>query len=236
MIITTTTVGPFRENSYLVVDEPTGKAVFIDPGDEGDRLLEVLRRSGATLEAIWLTHAHVDHIGAIAAVRRAHQVPILMHPLDEPVYAAAAAVARMYGLPFETPPRPDGVLEEGQVVRVGTAAFEVMHVPGHAPGHVLFVGDGVVFGGDLIFAGSIGRTDLPLCDPAAMQDSLARAAALPEHLAIHPGHGPSTSVREELRSNPFLAGLARPLRSGRVGAPRASASGESSPRPSGDRA
>lgn len=214
MIVTSTTVGPFRENAYLAVDESTGKAVFIDPGDEGDRLLDVLRRSGATLEAIWLTHAHVDHVGAIAAIRRKHDVPILLHPLDEPVYAAAPAVARMYGIPFEAPPRPDGVLEEGQILRVGTAAFEVMHVPGHAPGHVLFVGDDLVFGGDLVFAGSIGRTDLPLSDPVAMQESLGRAAGLPERLAIHPGHGASTSVGQELRTNPFLAGVARVLHGG----------------------
>jgi len=211
MIITPTTVGPFQENAYLVVDEHTNKAVFVDPGAEGDRLLEVLRRSGATLEAIWLTHAHVDHIGAIAALRRVHDVPILLHPLDEPVYAAGESVARMYGLPFDRPPRPDAPLTEGQTLQVGNAAFEVMHVPGHAPGHVLFVGDDLVLGGDLIFAGSIGRTDLPLSDPAAMQESLARAAALPERLVIHPGHGASTTVARELRSNPFLAGTARVL-------------------------
>ncbi len=211
MIVTATNVGPFQENAYLVVDETTNKAVFVDPGDEGDRLLEVLRRSGATLEAIWLTHAHVDHIGAIAALRRVHDVPILLHPLDEPVYAAGESVARMYGIPFERPPHPDAPLAEGQALRVGTAAFEVMHVPGHAPGHVLFVGDDLVLGGDLIFAGSIGRTDLPLSDPAAMQESLNRAATLPERLVIHPGHGGSTTVGRELKSNPFLSGMARVL-------------------------
>jgi hydroxyacylglutathione hydrolase len=211
MIVTPTTVGPFQENTYLVVDESTNTAVFVDPGAEGDRLLEVLRRSGATLEAIWLTHAHVDHIGAVAAIRREHDVPILLHPLDEPVYAAGESVARMYGIPFEQPPRPDTPLADGQTVRVGAASFEVLHVPGHAPGHVLFVGDDLVLGGDLIFAGSIGRTDLPLSDPVAMQESLARAAGLPERLVIHPGHGASTTVARELRSNPFLSGMARVL-------------------------
>jgi len=209
MIVTSTTVGPFQENSYLVIDEGTKKAVYVDPGAEGQRLLEVLGRSGATLEGIWLTHAHVDHIGGIAALRRVYNVPILLHPLDEPVYEAGESVARMYGIPFERPPRPDRPLAEGQRLQVGNTAFEVMHVPGHAPGHVLFVADDLVLGGDLIFAGSIGRTDLPLSDPLAMQESLARAAALPESLVIHPGHGSSTTVAEELRSNPFLTGLAR---------------------------
>jgi glyoxylase-like metal-dependent hydrolase (beta-lactamase superfamily II) len=214
MIVTPTTVGLFQENAYLAVDETTGAAVFIDPGAEGERLLEVLRRSGARLEAIWLTHAHVDHVGGIAAIKREHDVPVLLHPLDEPVYAAAETVARMYGIPFDPPPPPDAPLAEGQTVRIGSATFEVLHVPGHAPGHVLFVGDAVVFGGDLLFAGSIGRTDLPLSDPVAMQESLARAASLPEGLVVHPGHGPSTTIGRELRSNPFLAGAARVLHGG----------------------
>src|ERR1700691_5870120 len=98
MIITSTTVGPFQENSYLVVDDTTGHAVYIDPGDEGDRLLDVLRRSGATLDAIWLTHGHVDHVGGIAAIRRVHDVPVLMHPADAPLYERAAEIAEMYGI------------------------------------------------------------------------------------------------------------------------------------------
>jgi hydroxyacylglutathione hydrolase len=214
MIITSTTVGLFQENAYLVVDDTTRRAVFVDPGAEGDRLLEVLARSGATLEAIWLTHAHVDHIGGISAIRRRYDVPVLLHPLDEPVYAAGATVAQTYGIPFEVPPATDGPLAEGQLLRVGSLTFEVAHVPGHAPGHVLFVGDGVVLGGDLLFAGSIGRTDLPLSDPAAMQESLARAAALPRAMIVYPGHGPTTTIGQELETNPFLSGVARVLHGG----------------------
>jgi len=214
VIITRTTVGPFRENAYLVVDEESRRAVYIDPGDEAPRLLAALERSGATLEAIWLTHAHIDHIGAIAGIRRVHDVPVHLHPLDEPVYGHGEQVARLYGVPFEVPPPPDVALREGQEIRIGgRTRFRVMHVPGHAPGHVMFVGDDVVFGGDLLFAGSIGRTDLPWCDPAAMQDSLARAAALPEALAVHPGHGAATTIGGELRGNPFLSGVARVLHS-----------------------
>jgi hydroxyacylglutathione hydrolase len=216
MIVTATTVGAFRENAYLVVDEATGQAVFIDPGAEGDRLLEVLRRSGAQLEAIWLTHAHVDHVGAIAALRRQHDVPVYLHPLDGPVYAAAESVARMYGIPFEVPPPPDATLAEGDVIHVGSAPFEVLHLPGHAPGHVVFRGAELVFGGDVLFAGSIGRTDLPLSDPAAMQASLGRLAGLPETLAVHPGHGGSTTIGQELRTNPFLSGVARVPHGGMV--------------------
>jgi glyoxylase-like metal-dependent hydrolase (beta-lactamase superfamily II) len=213
MIVTPTTVGSFQENTYLVVDDTTRRAVLVDPGAEGPRLLDLVRRSGAELEAIWLTHAHVDHIGGIAAIRRQYDVPIHLHPADRVVYDAAEDVARMYGLDFDAPPPPDVALAEGQTLRVGSAAFDVLHVPGHAPGHVLFVGEELIFGGDLIFAGSIGRTDLPFSDPAAMQDSLRRAGALPEHLVVHPGHGRPTTIGSELRSNPFLSGLARVLHS-----------------------
>lgn len=214
MIVTATTVGPFEENSYLVVDEASRHAVYIDPGDEGERLIDVLRRSGATLDAIWLTHAHLDHIGGIAAIRRVHEVPILMHPLDAPVYARGSESAEIYGVPFEAPPLPDGPLAEGQVVRVGGISFDVMHLPGHAPGHVAFVAADRVFGGDVLFAGSIGRTDMPYCDPAAMSESLARIATLPESHIVHPGHGPATTISRELRDNPFLSGAVRVIGSG----------------------
>lgn len=214
MRVLSTTVGEFSENAYLAVDQQTGRAVFIDPGAEGARLVEVVRRSGATLDAIWLTHAHVDHVGGIAALRRTYDVPILLHPADERLYAAAGEVARLYGIGFDPPPPVDGPLAEGQVLEVGGTRFEVLHVPGHAPGHVIFVGPDVVFGGDLLFAGSIGRTDLPFCDPVAMSESLARVAALSPALAVHPGHGAPTTIEQELRTNPFLSGLARPARSG----------------------
>jgi hydroxyacylglutathione hydrolase len=214
MIVTATTVGPFVENSYLVVDEASGHAVYIDPGDEGERLIEVLRRSGATLDAIWLTHAHLDHIGGIAAIRRVYDVPILLHPLDAPVYERGSESAELYGVPFDPPPPPDGPLAEGQIVRVGALGFDVMHLPGHAPGHVAFVGADRVFGGDVLFAGSIGRTDMPYCDPVAMSASLGRIATLPESHTVHPGHGPATTISRELRDNPFLSGAARVIGSG----------------------
>jgi glyoxylase-like metal-dependent hydrolase (beta-lactamase superfamily II) len=118
----------------------------------------------------------------------------------------------MYGVPFEPPPAPDRTLGEGDRLTLGGLSFDVWHVPGHAPGHVIIIGNGVVFGGDLLFAGSIGRTDLPLSDGAAMQRSLARIATLPPDLVVYPGHGPDTTIGEELASNPFLRGIANPIR------------------------
>jgi glyoxylase-like metal-dependent hydrolase (beta-lactamase superfamily II) len=208
------TVGVFEENCYLVIDDETNRAVLVDPGDESDRILEMVRTSDATLDAVWLTHAHVDHIGAVAAVVREFDVPVYLHPLDLPYYTQLSArAAVMYGIDFEQPRDPDRQLADGDVLECGTLRFEVMHVPGHAPGLVAFTGHGVSFGGDLLFAGSIGRTDLPLGSPADMTASLARyTTALADEIVVHPGHGPATTIGREKRSNPFLLGAARLVR------------------------
>jgi hydroxyacylglutathione hydrolase len=208
------TVGVFEENCYLLTDDQTNRAVLIDPGDEGDRIIEMVTAAGVTLDAIWLTHAHIDHIGAVAAVKRRFDVPVHLHPLDLPYYTRLSArAAEMYGIDFEQPDGPDAELADGQEIACGTLRFQVMHVPGHAPGLVAFTGDGVSFGGDLLFAGSIGRTDLPLGNPSDMTSSLARyMGTLADDVVVYPGHGPAASIGVEKRTNPFVLGLARPIR------------------------
>ena len=210
MIITPITVGPFEENCYLLADEASREAVLVDPGDEGERIVRQVERAGVHLNAIWLTHAHLDHIGGIAAVRRRWmELPIHLHPMDEPLYAAGAMQAAHYGLPFEEPPPSDRPLADGDVLEVGMLRFRVLHVPGHAPGHVAFEGHGVVFGGDCLFAGSVGRTDLPFASSAELTRSLERLCALPDDTTVHPGHGSATTIGAELATNPFLTGLQR---------------------------
>lgn len=209
MIVESRTVGAFGENSYLVVDEATNRAALIDPGDEPDELLEMIRRSGAALEAIWLTHGHLDHIGGVAGVRRAHPVPVHLHPADLPLYLNGDNQARLYGVAFEQPEPPDAELADGDRLSLGSTTFEVIHLPGHSPGQVAFRSGDVVFGGDVLFAGSIGRTDLPLGDPARMQESLMRICELDDRTVVHPGHGPSTTIGRERATNGFLTGLAR---------------------------
>jgi hydroxyacylglutathione hydrolase len=201
------TVGPFQENSYLIVDEQTRHAALVDPGDEPARIIAMVQAAQAELKAIWLTHAHLDHVGAVAGVTRQWKVPVRLHRDDLVLYRRASTQAAFYGLALEQPADPDGEFVDGEVLALGASRFTVRHTPGHAPGHCVFVGEGVMLGGDLLFAGSIGRTDLPMSNPDAMEASLALVATFDPELAVYPGHGPPTSIGAELATNPFLAGL-----------------------------
>lgn len=205
------TVGPLEENCWLLVDPDTKAAVLVDPGDEADRLLTAIESEGATLAAIWLTHAHFDHVGGIAGVIRRANVPIFLHPADQVLYGRASDSAARWGLTVENPPAATDALAQGDTVALGAYRFDVWHLPGHAPGHVAFIGHGLCISGDVLFAGSIGRTDLPLCDPAAMHHSLGRLATLDEGTRVLPGHGVTTTIGRELATNPFLRGAARPI-------------------------
>jgi len=205
MQVTSLVVGSFQENCWILHDPVSGELVVIDPGAEPDRICDALAEQGGRLTGIWLTHAHLDHVGGIEGVRRRFPgVPVHLHPADHPVYDHASRVAAGYGLPFEQPAPPDAELAEGQVVHLGAHPFTVWHRPGHAPGHVAFIGADQVFGGVLLFAGSIVRTDLPLCDRTAMAASLRRLVALPPEMVVHPGHGPSTTIGAVRATNPYL--------------------------------
>jgi glyoxylase-like metal-dependent hydrolase (beta-lactamase superfamily II) len=201
------TVGPFQENSYLIVDEPSRNAVLVDPGDEAPRIIRMVRDAGVTPAAIWLTHAHLDHVGAIAALKREWDLPVYLHDADLVILRRAAQSAQRYGFAMEQPPDPDRSLSDGDVMNVGALRFTVRHTPGHAPGHVVFHGEGVMLGGDLLFQGSIGRTDLPLSNPDDMETSLALVATFDRNTTVYPGHGPPTNIGHELERNPFLAGM-----------------------------
>jgi glyoxylase-like metal-dependent hydrolase (beta-lactamase superfamily II) len=202
--------GQFAENCYLVGDRRRREAVIIDPGEESALFLAELDTRAWTLSAIWLTHAHVDHIMGVGAIKHVTGVPIFLHPADRPLYDALPGQGEWMGLHLTPPPPPDEALEAGQRLHVGGFEFEVRHTPGHSPGSVSFVGHGLVFGGDVLFNGSIGRTDLPGGDLSALRASIHNGFfSLPDSTIVHSGHGPDTTIGVERMTNPFLTGAYR---------------------------
>jgi glyoxylase-like metal-dependent hydrolase (beta-lactamase superfamily II) len=201
--------GQFAENCYLVYDPAHPETVLVDPGEEPERFLAEARRLGRAIGAIWITHAHVDHISGVATVREETGAPVHLHPDDLPLYQNLPQQGLWFGLRLSAPPAPEVALRHGQRLRVGGVELEVRHSPGHSPGHVCFVAPGVVLGGDVLFEGSIGRTDLPGGDYDTLIASIRRELlTLPDATVVHPGHGPATTIGRERRTNPFLTGAA----------------------------
>jgi hydroxyacylglutathione hydrolase len=202
------TNGVFAENCYILADRATGDAVLVDPGEEAELFFARLRTEQLTLRAVWLTHAHLDHVLGIPAVRAHSSAPIWLHPADRPLYDAAPQQARaLLGAELPRLPPPDRAFVPGEPVSVGGCGFEVRHVPGHSPGGVALVGDGIALVGDALFAGSIGRTDLPGGDLATLLASIGQQLlTLPDDTIVLPGHGPATTIGRERVTNPFLTG------------------------------
>lgn len=207
LTIRTFTSSVFGQNAYLVRCNATAEWVAIDPGGEAEGMADTLEAAGEPLGAILLTHAHLDHLEGVAALLDRASAPIHLHPADRPLYDAAAQQGAMFSHPVRVPPPPDVELAGGRTFRFGACDLEVRHVPGHSPGHVLFynAGAGVAFVGDVVFAGSIGRTDLPGGDAATLLRSIREGVlTLPDETALYSGHGPVTTVARERSTNPFL--------------------------------
>lgn len=204
------TNGQFAQNCYLVADPETRDVVFVDPGEEADLFLRRVATEGWTPRAIWLTHAHLDHILGVARVREATGVPVYLHPDDRPLYDHVAEQGTWLGLKAAPPPPPDHVLADGDTLTIGGVELAVRHVPGHSPGSVAFVAPGIAIVGDALFAGSIGRTDLPGGDTETLLTSIReRLLSLPDETIVYAGHGPETTIGRERETNPFLTGAAR---------------------------
>ncbi len=208
LVVRTFTGGPFTQNSYLVSCARTGSAILVDAGAAVPEAIEAARATGVTIESIVLTHAHIDHVDGLARAKRETGAPIYLHPADGPLYANAPMQAQWFGLSMEALPPVDHALAHGGTVTVGECTLAVRFTPGHAPGHVILVGDGVALVGDVIFMGSIGRTDLPGGDLQTLMKSIREEIlTLPDATTLYNGHGPPTTVGHERVSNPFITGV-----------------------------
>jgi hydroxyacylglutathione hydrolase len=197
---------PYATNCWLLAREGSDEALVVDPGFAGARVLALLEAASKRPVAVLATHGHYDHVGSAAAVCGT-DLPLYIHKDDEPALTDPAG----WGAGFPQPvARPVEVrtISDGDLLEVAGLELEVIHTPGHTPGSVCFRAEGLVFSGDLVFRGTVGRSDFPNSDPAAMERSLRRFLLLPDELAVHPGHLQSTTVGHERATNPFLAPLA----------------------------
>lgn len=220
MIIEELTVTAFQQHTRIVGCEKTQAAICIDPGDEAELIVETLERLGLNLQAIALTHAHLDHVGGVAALKKLKpDARIILHKADEFLYDGLPEQPAWIGIPrsqwaalgfdFEAPPPVDEYWTDGQTYDVGELRFEVLHCPGHTPGHVVLYEpkERKVFVGDVLFAGSIGRTDLPGGSMEQLLDSIKnKLLTLDDDVTVYSGHGPLTTIGEERLTNPFLTG------------------------------
>jgi hydroxyacylglutathione hydrolase len=209
MILEMLTVGPFQENCYIIGDAESGVGALLDPGYEAARIAMAVEETGLEIGSIIVTHAHIDHVGAVVGLVDEYACPVLMHAEAEPMLEGLPTQAMMMGLRFGNVPTVDRHVADGEVVEVGDLRFRSLYTPGHAPGHLAFYveDERLVLSGDALFAGSVGRVDLPGGSMEVLMRSIEESLlTLPDETIVYPGHGPRTTIGNERASNPFLQG------------------------------
>ncbi len=201
MILRMLTVGPYMSNCYIVGDETTKEGIIIDPGAEPDTILKAVKDLGLKIKLIVATHGHIDHVSAVNRIKEATGAPFAMHEAET-----------IKGGVFEKSPQVDKPLKHGNKIEFGDMSFEIRHTPGHSPGGIVMVGEGVVISGDTLFQFSIGRTDFPGGSYEQLMTSIFnQLMLLPDETPVYPGHGPDTTIGMERKVNPFVRDWAHRL-------------------------
>lgn len=204
MLIKNLAVGQLQANCFVVVDEKTREAMVIDPGDEPDRIMEIVKEDNLKVKYIVCTHAHFDHVGAISDIKDETDAKIVIHQEERELYSSAMDQAAFWGYELAPLPEPDMLVQEGDKLEIGSLKFEILHTPGHSPGGICLYGEDVVFTGDTLFEGSVGRTDFYGGDMNKLKRSFSRLMSLPPDTKVFAGHGRSSSIRQEKASNFFM--------------------------------
>lgn len=203
MIIKKFVVGPLENNCFVIVDENSKECFVVDPGDEPDRILDFIHESNLRVKYIICTHAHFDHVGAVSEIKNGTKAKIVIHKDDLAIYRSSKDHAALWGFDIDPLPDPDLFVSEGDVLKIGDLEFQIIHTPGHSPGGICIYGQGILLTGDTLFAGSVGRTDLPGGDVRELKGSFKRLLSFSNEIRVFPGHGPETTVEREKTGNFF---------------------------------
>ena len=208
MILKTLVVGRLQENVYIVGDEGSNACMIVDPGDDAKSILSEVKRAGLVVYNIVITHGHIDHIAAVADIMDKYKAEYAIHSADLVIIDSALNKSMLTMFPnFRQPPQPNKLLEQDDIIKIGGLEFTVISTPGHTPGSICLYGNGVVFTGDTLFQGSIGRYDFPGGDGCQIMSSIVdKIIALPPNTIVLPGHGPRSTIQNEKTQNPFLTG------------------------------
>lgn len=203
MLINELTVGQLEANCFIVSDEKTKDAIIIDPGDDDEEIMDVVEKNNLKVKYIVCTHAHFDHVGAVADIKAKTGALICVHKDEVEVYKRAGDFAAFWGFRIKPLPEPDMLLNEGDVIAFGSLSLKVLHTPGHSPGGMCLYGEDVIFTGDTLFAGSVGRTDLPGGNISELKKSFSKLMSFPPDTRVYAGHGCSSTIGAEKTDNFF---------------------------------
>jgi glyoxylase-like metal-dependent hydrolase (beta-lactamase superfamily II) len=205
MIIKKFVVGPLENNCFLVIEDVSKETFITDPGDEPDRIMDFVNENNLKVKYLVCTHTHFDHVGAVSDLKKDTGAKIVIHKDDLPIYESSQDHAAVWGFEIDPLPQPDVFVSDGDTIAIGNLQFEILHTPGHSPGGICIYGEGFVITGDTLFAGSVGRTDLPGGDIQKLKASFKRLMSLSDRVKVLPGHGPETTIGRERTDNFFAS-------------------------------